>query len=86
MSSCFNLQIVTAEPSEDILTWIQQGEDNFLKERTFSWHSWNKTKYVGETVTAKSDHITLLSETSKLLPTKLQEECTGTQSHPKPHG
>lgn len=42
--------------------------------------------YMGETVSAKSDQITLLSEASKLLLTKLQEEHTGTQEHPKPDG
>lgn len=77
---------MTAKPSEDVLILIHQGEDYFLKARTFSSHSWNKTKYVGETVTAKSDQITLLLETSKLFPTKLQEEHTGIQKHSKPDG
>lgn len=45
-----------------------------------------QTKYLGKTVSAKSDQITLLPETSKLLLTKLQEEHAGTQKHPRPDG
>lgn len=41
---------------------------------------------MGETVTAKIDQITLLSETRKLFPTKLQEEHIGTQKYTKPDG
>lgn len=58
----------------------------FSERKNIFLASWNKTKYMGDTVSAKSDQITLLSETSKLFLTKLQEEHTGTQKHPKPDG